>query len=136
LNPSTLELGNRAEHAGDEPSGGCRSVDAFAERHERHAAGLPLVEQQHEMPKVSAETIKAPTDDRVDLISAHGSCELVERRPTVLRTGHSRIDVFSGCPAARFYVPAEFEQLVLARLFLRTDPRVDSDAPNRGHDGL
>jgi hypothetical protein len=61
LNARALELGDRAEHAGDEPAGGRAGVDLLAERDERHAARLPVIEQAHQVPLGAHETIKPPT---------------------------------------------------------------------------
>jgi hypothetical protein len=45
------------------------------------------------VPKVSAETIEPPADDRLHAMAPHISDELVERGPTVLRAADAVVDV-------------------------------------------
>ena len=106
LNARALELRDRAEHAGDEAPGRRARIDPLAERDERHAARLPVVEQEHEVPQVAAEAIQSPTDDAIHSMAPHIGDELVERRPTVLRAGDAFVDVLDRRPAAGLDVSA------------------------------
>ena len=76
-------------------------VDPFAQRHERHAADLPLVEQQHQVAEVSSEPVQAPAHHRVDLVSPNGCCKGVERRPTIFGSADALVDELGGRPATR-----------------------------------
>src|SRR5688500_1908629 len=96
LNPGPLELRDRAEHAGDEPTARRAGVDPFAERDEGDAARLPLVEQQDEVTQVASEAIKAPAEDRLHFVPARVRRQLVERWPAVLRPAATVIDVLDG----------------------------------------
>jgi hypothetical protein len=127
LNARALELGDRAEDAGDKsPSGGAR-VDSFTERHESHASRLPLVEKHNEVPQIPPQPIQAPADDGLNLVAAHGLSQLIQGGTAVLRTTDPVVDVLDGRPASGFDIPPEFEELVLSSLFVRTDACVNGD---------
>jgi hypothetical protein len=71
-------------------------VDPFIEAHERHACGVQILEQHHEMPEVSAEAIEPPAQKHIDLPPPGVHHELIERRTTVLRAADTAVDVFNG----------------------------------------
>ena len=116
LDARPLELRDRAEDAGDEPAGGRAGVDPLAQRDERDPAGVPVVEQHHQVAKVPAEPIETPAHDGLHPMGPHVGHELVERGPAVLRAADALVDVLDGGPAAGRDIPPQLEQLVLGGL--------------------
>jgi hypothetical protein len=121
LHPAPLELRDRAEDAGHEAAGGRAGVDSVTESHESHAAGLPFVQQQHEVPQVAAEPIEAPAHDGAHLVPLHRRREFVERRAAVFRAADALINELHGAPATGVGVASEFEELILGGLVVGAD---------------
>src|SRR3954466_5962254 len=64
--PLSLELGDRAEHMKNEPTGRAGRVDALAEGDEPDAERLQFGEQQNQIAKPAPEPIEAPADEDVE----------------------------------------------------------------------
>jgi len=84
LNAGTLELCDRGKNTGHESTRRRARVDPLAERDERDAARLPLVEQEDEMAHVPAETIQSPAHDTLHAMTTHVGDELIEGGPAIL----------------------------------------------------
>ena len=81
---STLELGQRREDMQLQPPSWRRAVDPLAERDERHAERVEVIEQGDQVPEVPAEPIQAPTHQDVEPSARGVSEEAVERWPPIL----------------------------------------------------
>ena len=63
---ASLVLGHSAQQVQLQPTGGCRGVDALVQADERHAKSRKLIEEKDEVPKVAAEAVEFPDDERVE----------------------------------------------------------------------
>ncbi len=64
--PGALELGNRGQDMHLELPGRGRSVDPFRQRDKRHAEGLELVEQGHQVFQAAAQPVQSPADQDIE----------------------------------------------------------------------
>jgi hypothetical protein len=98
-------------------------VDTFAERDERHVPGLPLIQQEHEVPEVAAQTIEPPADDPPHAVTPHVVDQPVERGTPVSGTTDAMVHILRGTPpiigATVFFAALRFlVALVLTRSLL------------------
>jgi len=89
---------------------------ALAERDERHADRLQLLEQRDEMFQVASEPVQPPADQHVEPAALGIPDQLVERGPLVFGAGDALIDVLDGRPPASRHVPSQFGELVFRLL--------------------
>jgi hypothetical protein len=97
LYPSPFKLYDRSEDSRHQPlcRGAC--IDALAERDER-AAALPLVQEHHQMPEISPETVEPPTHDGTHPVPTDVRREFIERGPATLGPADPVVDVLDGLP--------------------------------------
>jgi hypothetical protein len=62
-----LKFGEGGKNVKLQPTGGGRAVDAFAQRHERDADGLQVLQQRDQMSEVAPEPIQTPANDDIEL---------------------------------------------------------------------
>src|SRR5262245_14144917 len=99
-NDFSLELGERSrdvEHRSPHWRG---RVDSLVERHELDSERAELVERPCEMRYGAGESIEAEDYDGIHRPSSCVRHQLIERRPSFLRTADSMVDVLS------LYLPA------------------------------
>jgi len=128
LDTRSLELGDRAENAGNEAPGGGRCVDPLTKGHKRDSSGLPVVKKQYQVAQISTEAIKSPAHDGIELMPPHVDGELIQGWPTILGTADAVVDVFDGAPSSRVYVASEFKELIFCCLVSRADACVNADS--------
>jgi len=103
----------------------------FAQRDERHPECRPLVHHGWEVRQVASETIESPADHGINLATARGEHEPIERRPAGLRPADALVyELDARWPTARHDVPPQFEQLILGVLLVGADAGVERD-PHR-----
>ena len=103
-----------------------RGVDAFAQRDEREAERLQVLEQRDQVLQVASQPIELPRHQHVELAAPRVRHEPVERRPAVGRAAHAVID---GCLlAAGRDVAAQLGELVLGLLVEIGDAGVDGSS--------
>jgi len=85
------------------------------------------------MTEVAPETIQAPDDERIELSTTRGHDQAVERRPRLLGTRDTMVDVLLSLgPATRREVLADVEKLVLGVLVRRGDAGVEDSSHRIG----
>jgi hypothetical protein len=60
-----LKFGEGGKNVQLQPTGGGRAIDSFAQRHERNAEDLHVLQQRDEVPEVAPEPIKSPDQQNV-----------------------------------------------------------------------
>jgi hypothetical protein len=123
--PRPLELGNRTEDVHLEPAGGRRGVDPFREADERDAKRLKLVEERDQVLQAATEPIEAPADQHIEPPPLGIGQELIERGAPVLRSAYAAVYELGSGPSARFDVPPQLDQLVVAGLLGGADTGVN-----------
>jgi hypothetical protein len=109
LDPCALELRDACEDACDQSPGRGARVDPLSERNERDPAGLPLIEQQHQVAQVAPEPIEAPAEDCLNLVSPDICGELIECRPTILGATHCLVHVLDRLLASSLGIAPQLE---------------------------
>jgi hypothetical protein len=96
-----------------------RGVNAFRQTDKRDSQRLQLVEERDQVFQIAPEPIEPPADQDVEPAAPGVRNQLVERRPPILRTGDTPIDVLNGRPVPSLRVAPELLKLIL-RLLLES----------------
>ena len=64
------------------PCGSC-AVDTLVERHERHAQRVELIEERHQMPQATTQTVEPPTRDYIDTATSNVAHKGIQSLPAI-----------------------------------------------------
>lgn len=132
---AAFELGKNAQHREHRAARWCRRVEALGMEIQVDTTVVDLAKEAHEMLERSSQTINRPTCDEVDFPARNHLHETIISRTLIptLCPADSFVGQFDDdVPAQTIRHSHEFAALVIHRLGIGRDPKIESDAFHAG----
>jgi hypothetical protein len=139
LDHGSLELGKDAKHLEQRPPSWCRGIQPLPVQVQINPFGVKLTEEGEQILQRSPEPIDGPGGDHIE-VSTHKTLHQFPHRWTLvarLATAHAAVgEDLDDLPAVPAGDVLKLASLVLDRLVIRADARVDGDPLSRNCHGF